>query len=27
MRPGSAEPAWLHRMTLRGVETLPVVLR
>jgi cytochrome P450 len=27
MEPVSAEPAWLHRITLRGVESLPVVLR
>jgi cytochrome P450 len=27
MEPVSAEPAWMHRITLRGVETLPVVLR
>jgi cytochrome P450 len=27
MQPAYAEPAWIHRMTLRGVETLPVVLR
>jgi cytochrome P450 len=27
MAPVSTEPAWLHRITLRGVETLPVVLR
>jgi cytochrome P450 len=27
MEPVSAEPAWMHRITLRGVESLPVVLR
>jgi cytochrome P450 len=27
MEPASTEPAWMHRITLRGVETLPVVLR
>ena len=27
MEPASADPAWMHRITLRGVETLPVVLR
>jgi cytochrome P450 len=27
MQPASPEPAWLHRITLRGVETLRVVLR
>jgi cytochrome P450 len=27
MEPVSAEPAWMQRITLRGVETLPVVLR
>ena len=27
MEPASAEPAWMRRITLRGVETLPVVLR
>jgi cytochrome P450 len=27
MEPAYQEPAWMHRMTLRGVETLPVVLR
>ena len=27
MEPASSEPAWMHRITLRGVETLPVVLR
>jgi cytochrome P450 len=26
MEPASTEPAWMHRITLRGVETLPVVL-
>jgi cytochrome P450 len=27
MEPASTEPAWTRRITLRGVETLPVVLR
>ncbi|HEV3363776.1 MAG TPA: cytochrome P450, partial [Acidimicrobiia bacterium] len=27
MEPASSEPAWMHRITLRGVETLPVNLR
>jgi len=27
MRPADPVPAWMHRITLRGVETLPVVLR
>ncbi|MCA1845275.1 MAG: cytochrome P450 [Actinobacteria bacterium] len=27
MQPAYTEPAWMHRMTLRGVENLPVVLR
>jgi cytochrome P450 len=27
MEPASPQPAWMHRITLRGVETLPVVLR
>jgi cytochrome P450 len=27
IRPAAAESAWMHRITLRGVETLPVVLR
>jgi cytochrome P450 len=27
MEPAAPEPAWMHRITLRGVETLPVVLR
>jgi cytochrome P450 len=27
MQPATAEPAWIHRITLRGVETLPVTLR
>jgi len=27
MQPASAQPDWIHRMTLRGVATLPVVLR
>jgi cytochrome P450 len=27
MEPAYSEPAWLHRITLRGVETLPVALR
>jgi cytochrome P450 len=27
MEPATSEPAWLHRITLRGVETLPVILR
>ena len=27
MEPASTEPAWMQRITLRGVETLPVVLR
>jgi len=27
MAPVSTEPDWMHRITLRGVETLPVVLR
>ena len=27
MEPAASEPAWMHRITLRGVETLPVVLR
>ena len=27
MEPASTEPAWMHRITLRGVENLPVVLR
>jgi cytochrome P450 len=27
MQPAAAEPAWMHRITLRGVETLPVILR
>jgi cytochrome P450 len=27
MEPASPEPAWMQRITLRGVETLPVVLR
>jgi cytochrome P450 len=27
IQPTAAEPAWMHRITLRGVETLPVVLR
>jgi cytochrome P450 len=27
MEPAYAEPAWTHRITLRGVETLPVALR
>ena len=27
MEPAYSEPAWMHRITLRGVETLPVVLR
>lgn len=26
MQPATAEPAWMQRITLRGVETLPVVL-
>jgi cytochrome P450 len=27
MQPATAEPVWMHRITLRGVETLPVLLR
>jgi cytochrome P450 len=27
LAPAYAEPAWMPRLTLRGVETLPVVLR
>ncbi len=27
MEPDYSEPTWLHRITLRGVETLPVILR
>jgi cytochrome P450 len=27
MQPADADPAWMHRITLRGVEALPVVLR
>ena len=27
MEPAYTEPAWMHRITLRGVETLPVTLR
>jgi cytochrome P450 len=27
MTPAYAEPAWAHRMLLRGVETMPVTLR
>jgi cytochrome P450 len=27
MEPAYSEPNWLHRITLRGVETLPVILR
>ncbi|HEV8623046.1 MAG TPA: cytochrome P450 [Acidimicrobiia bacterium] len=27
MEPAYSEPAWMHRITLRGVETLPIVLR
>ncbi|HZI36792.1 MAG TPA: cytochrome P450, partial [Acidimicrobiia bacterium] len=27
MEPAYSEPDWLHRITLRGVETLPVILR
>ena len=27
MEPATSEPAWMQRITLRGVETLPVILR